>query len=271
MDRTHPQLLIGADPEMFLVDRAGNFKSSIGLIGGSKEYPAPMGRPGFFVQEDNVATEFNIPPAPTKEVFVESISWAVSTIQQRVNEIGLDIRITSSAFFAASELSTPEARVFGCTPDYDVYEGGMPNPRPTNVDPTLRTCGGHVHIGYPEKDDDVFSRRLIRACDLFLGVPSVLVDADMTRHNLYGKAGCYRPTSYGVEYRTLSNWWIVAREYAEWVYDQTRRAYDYMKAGDLEPLRLEGENIRTIINTHDMARAQTLMEKFHIAPIPRYA
>ena len=49
-------MILGSDPELFLVDALGNFKSAVGLIGGSKEKPRPvLNRPGFAVHEDNVA------------------------------------------------------------------------------------------------------------------------------------------------------------------------------------------------------------------------
>lgn len=47
--------------------------------------------------------------------------------------------------------------------------------------------------------------------DLFCGIPSVLVDRDENarfRRHLYGKAGECRLPKYGIEYRTLSNFWL---------------------------------------------------------------
>jgi len=47
--------------------------------------------------------------------------------------------------------------------------------------------------------------------DLFCGIPSVLLDISndaKIRRQLYGKAGDYRLPFHGIEYRTLSNFWI---------------------------------------------------------------
>ena len=55
------QISIGSDPEVFI-----SFKNKIvpsfDLIKGTKNAPRPLAKKGFFVQEDNVALEFNIPP-----------------------------------------------------------------------------------------------------------------------------------------------------------------------------------------------------------------
>jgi len=37
-----PNIKLGCDPEAFLVDINGQLRSSIGLIGGSKEMPRPL-------------------------------------------------------------------------------------------------------------------------------------------------------------------------------------------------------------------------------------
>ena len=54
----------------------------------------------------------------------------------------------------------------------------------------------HIHIGYDNNNIDA-SLRLVKYLDLYLGVPSVLKDKDKRRRSLYGKAGCFRLTSYG--------------------------------------------------------------------------
>ena len=61
---------IGSDPETFLMDKAGKYISSVGLIGGSKDHPMSIGE-GCFVQEDNVTVEFNTPPTANKQEFVK--------------------------------------------------------------------------------------------------------------------------------------------------------------------------------------------------------
>lgn len=72
---------------------------------------------------------------------------------------------------------------------------------------------------------------VVKAMDLFLGVPSVLMDEGEERKQLYGKAGAHRPKPYGVEYRTLSNFWIAPggtdtrrKELCSWVWKSTELA-----------------------------------------------
>ena len=78
---------IGADPELFLVDAAGAFVSSIGLIGGSKDHPRPLPiGDGFAVQEDNVTLEYNIPASGSKDELVSNIQAAMSFLA--THEIG---------------------------------------------------------------------------------------------------------------------------------------------------------------------------------------
>ena len=41
------------------------------------------------------------------------------------------------------------------------------------------------------------------------------------RRNLYGKAGCFRLTPYGVEYRVLSGYFLKTKALEEWVFKNT--------------------------------------------------
>jgi hypothetical protein len=66
--------------------------------------------------------------------------------------------------------------------------------------------------------------------DLFLGVPSILMDKGDVRKQLYGSAGAYRDKPYGGEYRTLSNFWIFDNHLIEWVWNNTSRAVDAAEA-----------------------------------------
>ncbi len=78
-------------------------------------------------------------------------------------------------------------------------------------------------MGFDRKLVD--SKQLIKAMDLFLGVPSVIMDSGELRKTLYGKAGAYRDKpAYGVEYRTLSNFWVNDDRLIKWVWDNTEKA-----------------------------------------------
>ena len=38
---------------------------------------------------------------------------------------------------------------------------------------------------------------MVKLLDIFLGIPSVIIDPDKKRRKLYGKAGAFRLTKYG--------------------------------------------------------------------------
>jgi len=256
-------ITIGADPELFLSFR-GELRSSVGKVGGTKDFPRPLDRPGFFVQEDNVAVEFNIPPASTVEQWVESLQWSLTHIKEKVIPKGTELTIEASGMFPDAELRSHQAISFGCTPDYCAWTNAR-NPKPDIWEnPNLRSCGGHVHIGW-ENPKQPERLALIKAMDLFLGVPSVTMDMDQQRRKLYGLAGAFRITPYGTEYRTLSNFWLKSPELMRWVFEQTTRAFDFVtnpKNWDL--LDLEGEEIRDTINNTIPDKALRLVKDYRL-------
>lgn len=257
------KIKLGCDPELFLADMHGALRASCGKIGGTKEHPQALVElgEGFAVQEDNVAIEFNIPPADSKRVFTDSIARAIKYLNDGVNSM-LDYRLVmdvSAASFPPSELTSPAARVFGCDPDFDAWTHER-NPKPHADDPNLRSCGGHVHVGYDKST--LGEAYLIRCMDMFLGVPSVLMDAgedSALRRKLYGKPGAYRSKPYGVEYRTLSNFWIKDPRTTDWVWDSTVRALDAANAQF--PVGKYKDAIHHAINNNDKGAAMELVKE----------
>jgi hypothetical protein len=98
----------------------------------------------------------------------------------------------------------------------------------------LRVAAGHVHVGWTE-DANILDARHLRHCrdlvkqfDWFLGAWSIRHDKDLTRRKLYGKAGSYRPKPYGMEYRTLSNFWISSPAKRTAVWNRMQEAVEMM-------------------------------------------
>ena len=244
---------IGCDPEFFLHHK-GKSISAIGVVGGTKDAPRPIGE-GCAVQEDNVAVEFCIPPADSCTKFYTSIMYALDKIMDEV-PAGLAFKTTASEVFDDDQLQHPNALEFGCEPDSNAWTKKM-NPRPKADNANLRSAGGHVHVGA----NDVDPVQLIRSMDLFLGVPSIKLDMDTERRKLYGKAGAYRPKPYGAEYRTLSNFWIWDKKLIEWVYHQTSRAVDFVRAGNKLSVK-DGVMIQQCINNNDAKAYDFLVHKY---------
>lgn len=251
---------IGADPEVFVRDTKG-VRSIIGCVGGSKVSPMPLfglGE-GFAVQEDNVALEFNIPASASKAQFVTNMVRATGYLEHMVEQShGFTFDKRSAVSFPQEELNDPAARVFGCDPDYNAWTNRR-NPKPHASDKRLRSCGGHIHIG----NTDVDAVKLIKACDLFLGVPSTKMDNGELRKSLYGKAGAFRKKSYGAEYRVLSNYWIFKERLMEWAYDNTERA---LRAAIFDSADLDGDGgaILDAIDNNNHQAADFLIDKYKL-------
>ena len=249
---------IGCDPEFFLKSR-GKHVSAIGLIGGSKEEPKALDREGFGILEDNVAVEFNVAPSHNHVEFIESIQYVMQELRKTLPE-RYEFSKDSAIIFSPDELVHPKALEFGCEPDFNAWTKKQ-NPRPCALDANLRSAGGHVHIGVAGVD----KWQLIRAADLFLGVPAIKLDVHGARRRAsYGKAGCCRLKEYGAEYRTLSNFWIFSEELIKWVYDQTARAVSFVKSGNVLTDE-DGLIIQKAINSEDQEAYEYLTTTYQIA------
>lgn len=244
---------LGCDPEVFLQDSTGSPVSAIGYINADKWNPLqiPDMAAGYTLQEDNVSLEYGIPPASSSEEFQNAIAAVMAKSKEYLPD--LDFSRLSCLVFPKEQMRNPLAHVFGCEPDFNAWTGETNNP-PQPSHPFMRSAGGHVHV---ETDQD--PRSVIRRMDLFLGVPSVLMDKGEDRKQLYGKAGAHRPKSYGVEYRTLSNFWVFESRLIDWVWRNTERALAFeMDIGNYE------DEIVSCINNNDKELAKKLVRDFSL-------
>lgn len=256
---TIKNVTIGSDAEMFVKSiKDGSVFPVCGLVGGTKKKPKQMGGGGFFVQEDNVLIEFNIPVCKDKKSFIMAMTTGVSRAKNQLPP-SLKADIVASAHIDKAFLVIHDACVFGCEPDFNAWKREV-NPRPHADDPTLRTAAAHVHIGWDEPSDED-RHALIQMADLCAAVPAVLEDPDTERRKLYGKAGAFRIKEYGVEHRVLSNYWISSQSYMGDVWDRYMAAVARVNRGD-RLTDAQGEMVQRAINTNDKALAKTLMGHF---------
>lgn len=261
---------IGTDPEFFLKEKeTGKLKSAIPFIDGTKEEPDILPC-GAGLQRDNVALEFATPPVDNETGFVQSIQNAFVNIMKKVPE-GHEIVAVPSANFELDQLDHPEAKRFGCSPDYDAYIPAQ-NPPAHCEDATFRSCGAHVHTGYVEGSGNDFlldpwgKITTVLTMDATLGLTSVVLDHSkeaVERRKLYGKAGSHRPTDYGVEYRALSNFWMKSPELVMLVYRMTDDVLRLMRENKANTLieSIGKENIQDIINNGKIDEAIKVLDE----------
>lgn len=255
---------IGADPELFIInEKTKRVVSSIGIIPGEKgnPYVAEDMPSGFGLETDNIVAEFNIPPAKNKVSFITNIAYMKDYINKFVKNINPDLGIlcAASRVVDKSQLNSPQAQLFGCDADYNAYTEDV-NPKPEGARTNVRSCGFHIHIGYANNNIDT-SLMLVKYLDLYLGVPSVLKDKDKRRRSLYGKAGCFRLTSYGVEYRVLSSTLMKDNASLEFVWNQLSKAINaYNRGYDLPDSSLVIE----AINNSDTELAKKLISTYDL-------
>jgi len=258
-----PGFTFGADPELFVANRRGVILSCHDMLPGTKADPYPV--EGGAVQVDGTAAEFNVDPSSSFEEFNGNIAKVLTELQGMLPHrhflVGRSAHVYEKEYFDSLPYSAIE---LGCMPDYDAWTGKR-NPKPKLPGyHTLRTAAGHLHIGWQREDgkdhdlrDQSFineANLLIQLMDWHVGAWACTVDTDQTRRMLYGKAGACRYKPYGVEYRTLSNFWVMDPELRRQVWNRTQVAVaDFVQLrANVEEPALPREDLIMFINTGEM-------------------
>jgi hypothetical protein len=159
-----------------------------------------------------------------------------------------------------------EAHVsLGCDPSRNAYgSSGRRVERPRCLN--WRFAGGHVHFELPEEEREIENiRYLVKTLDALLGIPCVALAQNydhFIRRRYYGLAGEFRLPPHGLEYRTLSNFWLMHPRAFMLVFDLARHALNIGRA------RFRGifvgadreQSIRDTINYGDVRSAKDFMK-----------
>ena len=255
---------IGCDPELFLIKQDGTPLSAHGAVPGTKKAPKPVASGA--IQVDGMALEFNTEPVDLGYHF-DTFNRNINTVIQELKKAVKETKGFKTARFKIAPVQdfgqeimdkTPdEAKELGCDPDYCAYTG-EPNPRPDG-EVTFRTAGGHIHIGWgadiPVEHPDHLEIccDFIKCMDAHVGLYMTIIESDPRRRELYGKAGAFRPKSYGVEYRTPSNEWLLTIAHRRSIYDLTDAARVAMSnfAGSIQKLFQRGYDVPYKFETQD--------------------
>ena len=276
---THPQIQFGCDPEFF-------FGTKNGIVGAEKVIPQEgitiasqdhltTGKKGVnshFVL-DGVQVELNPRPHPCRANLGAEIAGCFRNLKIHLDkQKNINVVFDQVIKIDQKELDSlcDKAKVLGCAPSSNLY--GNTEIKVNAATLQERSAGGHIHIGLPlefRKPD--LMKRLVQLMDVVVGNTCVLIDrnpANAERRKLYGKAGEYRLPSHGVEYRTLSNFWLRSYPLMSCVMGLTRlstailnvslnsRYYEDWDATEDLLSRFKMDNVVKAINTNDFVLAE---------------
>ena len=218
----------GTDPE-FMITRDGQYFSAISLVPSTKYERHKIGDGEFY--HDNVMAECAVPPSKTKEDTINNIGTVLRDYATLIRPFQL--KIQASQDYPTSELQHPEAKKIGCDPEWDVYSLKVVKPPEEEfITNPLRTAGGHIHLGCKLAQDEFQGYFIVRMLDLCLGLPSIYLDNDPSskaRRKIYGNAGRFRVPKWGIEYRSLGNFWLASPDLVGLVYDICDFVLDFVR------------------------------------------
>jgi len=235
-----------------------------GLLMGTKtepEYIDDSKQRGVLL--DNVCVEYVCKPATTQEEFVKEQVFMRDYIKTMLATYKLEMHDGTSGIFKDKYLQSENNKEFGCQPACNART--LTDFNPPNADTNLRTASMHLHISL---DDEPLTKKtaakVALLCDLYIGIPSVVLQKDKSRRAMYGKAGEFRYTPYkGVEYRTLGNEYLFDKNMLEMVYQQVETVINKYRTGFIISDKLSSR-LENIINNYDVDGAKDVITKFNL-------
>lgn len=275
---------LGCDPEFFF-ERGGQvigaekvLTPDRKIVSTSYKYDGPSSSKGEKFVLDGVQVELNPRPNTCRANLGNEIAAAFRALRVHLKSMG-DVKASFKTVVEVSQQEldslSDKAKVFGCAESLNTYDKGAC----VGVDASTylkRSAGGHIHLGFSGDHAMMAAReRLVPILDVFVGNTCVLIDRDpeqAERRKVYGRAGEYRLPTHGVEYRTLSNFWLRAYPLMSMVMGLSRQACGILFTtvlgagadGALQGARIAGwdaesallasvdlEKVRLAINTND--------------------
>lgn len=150
---------------------------------------------------------------------------------------------------------------FGCKPSINVY-GDIGEAVDAPLLP-YRFAGGHIHAGIGKLFKPQI-RHIVAALDGLCALPCVGIAASIDspiRRRFYGKAGEIRLPTHGLEYRVLSNFWMMSPPLTHIVHELFRRAFRFGMNGMYPVIfKTPQEEVRRIINECDVTAARNVVQ-----------
>lgn len=260
---------IGSDPEIFVVNKKGEVIPAFTFLSSNKD-PKHNTKDGLPVYWDGFQAEFQALAASCLGTMSRSVQGGLEAVYNAALKVNKDAQLSVKSLMGIGKdvlFNAAEEHVaLGCAPSFNVY-GMKGEPVEDGRLLTIRPAGGHMHFGitgtYGKQSHETV-KDMVKALDAILGVCCVALFAkydDPLRRKYYGLAGEYRLPPHGLEYRTLSNAWLIHPLLMNFVYDFGRKVLVFGHKGYMENWKGSEEETIRCINTCDVKLAHEIMER----------
>lgn len=236
---------------------------------------------------DGVQAELNPRANTCRANLGNEIACCFRTLAEHIKKdksISIDFRQTIKLNDEDMKVLSDKSKKFGCMPSRNAHDGGKMGS--IAVDPAIyqyRSAGGHIHLGNYEDDKYIKEvllqpERLVKVMDVIVGNTCVLIDRDIgniERRKVYGRAGEFRTPPHGVEYRTLSNFWLRSYQLMSLVMGLARISVQIVADNKDEELMklVDMRKIAEAINKNDFKLALAnfkVIEEYFVGMMPVY-
>lgn len=259
---------MGCDPEFFFF-KGGEVLEAEKVI--SKDgVTTPQGR----VIIDGIQAELNPSHSDCRKILANNIAKCFYQLAEKIKwdkELRVDFSQMIKVGREKLDSIDKNTKRLGCNPSRNIHNKHHRANKITIDTNTyqFRSAGGHIHLGRLSNTPDTKlpgdkvinnPSKLIPMMDVIVGNTCVLLDRDIgnrERRKVYGKAGEYRVNDHGIEYRTLSNFWLRSYPLMSLVFGLSRYAVELTACG-FDKIILAGvdmKNITKAINENDFELA----------------
>lgn len=276
---------LGCDPEFFFSGSTGKTtgaekvlpENGITYKPGTAHYDGSYTSRGNVKESkiviDGVQAELNPRPNTCRANLGNEISACFrdlhTALEKQGKGIGVNfmplVKITQKELDSLSEKS----KTFGCAPSDNIYTHEKSTITVNPKKYRKRSAGGHIHLGSNSSAQVTKALKdvgeMVYMLDIIVGNTCVLLDRNpnnVERRKVYGRAGEHRPKEYGLEYRTLSNFWLQSYQLMSFVTGLARMAVHIVSQSDKErdfageiKAAVKKEDIEKAIQENDFALA----------------
>ena len=229
---------------------------------------------------DGVQAELNPRPNTCRANLGNEIGACFRELYQKIKaDKALKVDFEQVKEVTKDELASlsEKARTFGCAPSKNAYSHEENKITVNPAEYKYRSAGGHIHLGCRDTYGPIAKallekrERVVQMLDIIVGNTCVLIDRDpyaKERRKVYGRAGDYRTPSYGIEYRTLSNFWLRSYQLMSFVMGMARIAVQIVAystpTNNYEKLILDVVDVKEVaeaINNNDFEVAYDIYKK----------